>query len=71
LRREMCLLYRRMLSEVEKEIQIHPNYADLQNQFALLMMFEGEMGKAEDYFLKALRLNPKYREAIFNLGVLY
>jgi tetratricopeptide (TPR) repeat protein len=64
-------LYKRILDEVEKEVQIHPHYADLQNQFALLLMVEGEMEKAESHFLKALHLNPKYREAILNLGFLY
>jgi Tfp pilus assembly protein PilF len=67
----MSSLYRQILSEVEREIQIHPQYADVQNQFALLMMFEGELKKAERHFLEALSLNPKYREAIHNLGFLY
>ena len=65
------LIYRRVLNEIGKEVQIHPNYADLQNQFALLLMVEGEMEKAEIHFLEALRLNPKYREAVLNLGFLY
>lgn len=64
-------IYKRILSEIENEVQIHPNYADLQNQFALLLMFEGEMEKAESHFLEALRLNTKYREAILNLGFLF
>ena len=34
-------------------------------------MIEGEREKAESHFLEALRLNPKYREAILNLGFLY
>ena len=52
-------IYKRILSEIEREVQIHPRYADLQNQFALLWMVEGEMEKAENHFLEALRLNPK------------
>jgi tetratricopeptide (TPR) repeat protein len=64
-------IYQRILDEIGKEIHIHPNYADLQNQFALLLMVEGEMEKAEVHFLKALRLNQKYREAILNLAFLY
>ena len=67
----MNSLYRQILSEVEKELQIHPDYADLRNQFALHLIIEGEREKAESHFLKALRLNPKYREAILNLGFLY
>src|SRR4030042_439190 len=65
------LIYKRILGEVEKEVQLHPNYADLQNQFALLLMVKGEMEKARNHFLEALRVNPKYREAILNLGFLY
>ena len=64
-------IYKRIFREMEKEVQIHPNYADLQNQFALFLMCEGEMERAENHFLKASRLNPRYREAILNLGFLY
>src|SRR4030043_1157715 len=64
-------IYQLVLDEIGKEVQIHPNYADLQNEFALLLMVEGEMEKAEIHFLEALRLNPKYREAILNLAFLY
>jgi tetratricopeptide (TPR) repeat protein len=64
-------LYRRILTEIEREIKIHPAYADLQNQFGLLLMVEGETDKAEHHFLEALRLNQKYREATFNLSFLY
>lgn len=65
------LIYKRILSEIEQEVQIHPHYADLQNQFALLLMVGGETEKAESHFLEALRLNPRYREVILNLGFLY
>jgi tetratricopeptide (TPR) repeat protein len=64
-------LYRQILIELEKEIQIHANYADLHNQFGLLLMVEGDPGGAESHFLEALSLNPKYREATLNLGSLY
>ena len=64
-------LYKRILDEIEREAQTHPDYADLQNQLALLLRSEGEMEKAETHFLKALHLNPRYREAILNLGFLY
>jgi len=49
--------YKRILEEIEREVQTHPDYADLQNQLALLLMSEGEMEKAEPHFLKALHLN--------------
>ena len=60
--------YKRILAEVEKEVRIHPRYADLRNQLALLLMVEGERKKAESHFLEALRLNPNNPLAHFNLG---
>ncbi len=44
--------------EIEKEIQIHPDYADLQNQLGLLLMMEGDQEGAEREFVLAIRLNP-------------
>ena len=64
-------IYRHILDEIGKMVQIHPNYADLQNQLALLLMAEGKLERAEIHLLKAIRLNPKYGEAILNLGFLY
>ena len=64
-------IYRQILDEIEKEVQIHPHYADLQNQFALVLRVKGETEKAETHFLEAIRLNPNYLFARINLGVLY
>jgi superkiller protein 3 len=63
--------YQRVLRELEEEIRLHPDYADLRNQRGLLMMTLGDLTGAKQEFLNALRLNPKYREAAFNLGYLY
>jgi len=65
------LLYRRILKEIEKEIQAHPGYADLRNQMGLLLMMEGDQEGAEREFVHAIRLNPRYREAALHLGHLY
>jgi tetratricopeptide (TPR) repeat protein len=64
-------LYKQISIEIERENQSHPNYADLHNQFGLLLMVEGDPGGAESHFLEALSLNPKYRETTLNLGFLY
>jgi Flp pilus assembly protein TadD len=64
-------VYRWILTEVEREIEVHPGYADLQNQFGLLLAMRGEWTRAEQHFFKSLRLNPKYREAALHLGFLY
>ncbi|OGP72818.1 MAG: hypothetical protein A2V86_08960 [Deltaproteobacteria bacterium RBG_16_49_23] len=63
--------YKRILKELEGEIQLHPDYADLRNQKGLLIMVKGDLRGAKQEFLNALRLNTKYREAAFNLGYLY
>ena len=60
-----------IMTEIEKEIQIHPSYADLQNQFGLLLAVKGDPDGAENHFLEALHLNPKYREPLLNLAYLH
>jgi tetratricopeptide (TPR) repeat protein len=37
-------LYKQISSEIEREIQNHPNYADLHNQLGLLLMVEDSEG---------------------------
>ncbi|MBM4349157.1 MAG: tetratricopeptide repeat protein [Deltaproteobacteria bacterium] len=64
-------VYKRILQEIEEEIQAHPDYADLRNQMGLLLAAEGDLGRAEKEFGQAIRLNPKYREAALHLGYLY
>ncbi len=64
-------LYRRILSEIEGQIRVHPEYADLQNQLGVLLMKDGNVAEAERHLKMALRLNPTYREALLNLGFLY
>jgi len=59
------------LKEIEKEIEAHPNYADLHNQRGLCLMVEGDREGAEREFAHAIRINPKFREAILNLAYLY
>ncbi len=63
-------LCREISAEIEREIRIHPNYADLHNQFGLLLMALGDPERAESHFLKSLSLNPGYREAALNLSFL-
>jgi tetratricopeptide (TPR) repeat protein len=71
MRRRPNHIYKRILAEIEREVRIHPHYADLQNQLALLLMVEGETQKAMSHFLEARRLNPRYRETVLNLGFLH
>jgi protein O-GlcNAc transferase len=64
-------LCREISIEIEREIRIHPNYADLHNQFGLLLMAMGDSERAESHFSESLSLNPRYREAALNLSFLY
>ena len=64
-------LYKRILIEIERAIQIYPDYADLYNQLGLFFVLEGDLEGAELRFLEALSLNQNYREAALNLGFLY
>ncbi len=64
-------LCREISIEIEREIRIHPNYADLHNQFGLLLIALGDSARAENHFLESLSLNSRYREAALNLSFLY
>jgi tetratricopeptide (TPR) repeat protein len=64
-------LYQRILIEIERAIQSYPDYADLYNQYGLLLVAERDPEGAELRFLEALSLNQNYREAALNLGFLY
>ena len=41
------------------------------NNVAVIYAEQGDLEKAESMFLEALRLDPFYRQANFNLGILY
>ncbi len=64
-------IYKQILKEIDREIQVHPDYADLRNRKGLLMMVKGDLPGAKQEFLKALRLNANYQEATLHLGTLY
>jgi len=64
-------IYKRILKGLDREIQVHPDYADFRNQRGLLMMVKGDLSGAKQEFRKALRLNANYQEATLHLGCLY
>ena len=57
------------LDELRREIERHPNYADLHNNLgiAYLIMCRNLFLKALEEFREALRINPKYKKAKKNL----
>ncbi len=62
--------YKNILIELGDRIRANPRYADIHNQMGLLYMAIGNLKKARKHLIKAIRINPDYREAILNLGFL-
>ena len=60
-----------ILEELIDDIKEHPNYADLHNQLGIILTAKKEYKRAECHFLKAIKINPKYQEAIVNLFFFY
>lgn len=52
-------------------IQKHPEYADIQNMLGVINHISGKFQSAIEYFTSALKVNPRYTEALLNLAVLY
>jgi tetratricopeptide (TPR) repeat protein len=46
-------------------------FADVMNMLGVIYHDRGRVGLAQEYFEKALRLNPRYTEAALNLAVTY
>lgn len=54
-----------------KLIQKKPYFADVYNMLGVIAHNSGQFTDATGYFEKALKINPKYTEALLNLAVLY
>lgn len=46
-------------------------FADVMNMLGVIYHDKGQVGLAQEYFEKALRINPRYTEAALNLAVTY
>jgi tetratricopeptide (TPR) repeat protein len=57
--------------ELERTVELDPNFAIAQNQLGLLALRSGQQAAAELRFKKTLALDPTFSEAQSNLGVLY
>ena len=44
-------------------------FADVMNMLGVIYHDKGQVGSAQEYFEKALRINPKYTEAALNLAL--
>ncbi|MFH1829491.1 MAG: tetratricopeptide repeat protein [Pseudomonadota bacterium] len=56
---------------LRRVIDEHPHYADVFNMLGVIAHVEGKFATAVDCFDKALKINPRYTEAMLNLAVLY
>ena len=54
-----------------KVVDANPNYADVHNLLGVINHVGGRFQTAINCFEKALKINPKYTEAMLNLAVLY
>ena len=57
-----------LLEELERDLQEHPNYADIHNRLGLVRHFVGDFGSARVAFLRALTINKNYVDCICNMA---
>ena len=53
---------------IEGDALAHPEWADLQNRYGLLLLAGGDLDRAEAAFGRALATNPRYAWALLNLA---
>ena len=52
----------------ERSKKLDPNNCKVRNSLGMLYWQDGEVNKAIGEFVKALRINPDFPDALFNLG---
>lgn len=73
----LAIVYERMgrteeaYAELDKALEIIPEYDYALNQYGIMKRNEGDFRAAEDAWLRATRSDPTYLNAWYNLGVLY
>ena len=63
--------YPRARPQLERFLQVEPNYADVHNMLGVIYHAAGELSRALAALERALEINPRYTEAAINLAVLY
>jgi len=63
--------YEKSLKQVDKALQLNPKQAQALNLRAQIYVINGEIHKAKDDYLKAIKVKPKYVNAQYNLALLY
>ena len=64
-------LFKEALVEYKEAIRLRPNYPDIRNRLGELYLRRGQYGLAEEEFLTALKINPRYISALLNLAECY
>ena len=59
------------VSILEKFLEIRNDYPEGECHLGIMYFNRGDLEKAEERFLRALKINPEMRDANFNLGFLY
>lgn len=64
-------LLKEALVEFKEAVRLRPNYPDIRNRLGELYMRRGQFSLAEEEFLVALKINPKYVAAMLNIAECY
>jgi len=59
------------ISILEKLLEIKKDYPEGECHLGIMYFNRGDLEKAEERFLRALKINPEMKDANFNLGFLY
>ena len=52
-----------------EQVALHPDYADLQYRYGVLLRSQGQLGDAQEHFQRAIEINPGYVQALIKLGI--
>lgn len=63
--------YKKAEELFKKVVVKHKNFADIHNYLGLIAHDEGRYNEAIDSFKQALKINPRYTEAMLNLSIVY
>ena len=63
--------YKESLIEYKKAINFNPNNISILNDLGTNYFVLSQLDKSKDYYLKALKISPKYEEARLNLVAIY
>lgn len=63
--------YKSLRALLEKDVEAHPDNVNTLYSLGLMYSNEGKTDRAEDYFLRLLKLKPEYSQVHYNLALIY